>query len=236
MTEWPAEHISASETELVFGASALRWTDGRLEVTVDERSAPWGGRMRGRITVHPETVFDAPVQLDAEGRHFWYPLAPTARLEVDLEAPRARFSASGYHDANAGTEGLEAGFQRWSWARLQHPQGTAIVYDAIRDDGSGHCHAGLYGYDGSISELDLAPPTELPNTGWGVSRWLRAPCGFSAQIARTWENTPFYARSLLRVQDDASGRFGVHETVDLQRFPKRWVQTLLPFRIRRGRR
>jgi carotenoid 1,2-hydratase len=51
---------------------------------------------------------------------------------------------------------------------------------------------------------------------------------------RVVEDTPFYARSMA-MGADASTPELVHESLSLDRFSTRWVQTLLPFRMRRER-
>jgi len=52
----------------------------------------------------------------------------------------------------------------------------------------------------------------------------QAPCNI-----QTLEDTPFYTRS--RIETDTS--LFMHESLDLQRFCKPWVQRLLPFRMPR---
>jgi carotenoid 1,2-hydratase len=54
------------------------------------------------------------------------------------------------------------------------------------------------------------------------------------RIAQTLEDTPFYARSVLR--SGSSGAVSepiMHESLDLDRFKKAWVRALLPFRMPR---
>jgi carotenoid 1,2-hydratase len=51
------------------------------------------------------------------------------------------------------------------------------------------------------------------------------------KVEQTLEDTPFYARSVLR-SGAASGPV-MHESLDLDRFKKAWVRTLLPFRMPR---
>ena len=51
-------------------------------------------------------------------------------------------------------------------------------------------------------------------------------------MLRSFEDTPFYSRSLLGGMGMAPA---IHESVDLDRFASRWVQALLPFKMpRRG--
>jgi len=74
---------------------------------------------------------------------------------------------------------------------------------------------------------------ELPGTLWRVGRSVRTPAGGSARLRDTFEDTPFYNRSLLELDLGDQRVAAVHETVDLERFQRAWVQGLLPFRIRR---
>jgi carotenoid 1,2-hydratase len=54
-----------------------------------------------------------------------------------------------------------------------------------------------------------------------------------AEVTRTLEDTPFYARSLVRKRLLGSNALAVHESLDLDRFRQPWVQCLLPFRMPR---
>jgi carotenoid 1,2-hydratase len=57
----------------------------------------------------------------------------------------------------------------------------------------------------------------------------------AAGLAQTLEDTPFYARSLVRAKLAGQPAFGVHETLSAERFATPWVQAMLPFRMpRRG--
>jgi carotenoid 1,2-hydratase len=51
------------------------------------------------------------------------------------------------------------------------------------------------------------------------------------EVEQTLEDTPFYARSVLR-SSAASGAI-MHESLDLDRFKSAWVRALLPFRMPR---
>jgi carotenoid 1,2-hydratase len=61
-----------------------------------------------------------------------------------------------------------------------------------------------------------------------VDRPARSYQGFT--VGKTLEDTPFYTRSHLL---DASGNSVMHESLDLGRFSSKWVQRLLPFRMRK---
>jgi carotenoid 1,2-hydratase len=53
-------------------------------------------------------------------------------------------------------------------------------------------------------------------------------------LSRSLEDTPFYARTLSTARVGGQRVHLVHETVDLQRFERPWVQFLIPFRMRRA--
>jgi carotenoid 1,2-hydratase len=66
-----------------------------------------------------------------------------------------------------------------------------------------------------------------------VARQARADD--TPQVARTLEDTPFYARSLLRLSLAGQRSDAIHETLDVDRLRMPAVQCLLPFRMpRRG--
>jgi carotenoid 1,2-hydratase len=137
--------------------------------------------------------------------------------------PRAVVVGGG---VGAGDEPLEAGFRRWSWWRVEEPGGALRVgYHAeLRDGGSADASCRVR-RDGSREALPAATLAALGRKRWGVAR--RAEVG--VQIVETLEDTPFYARSVVRT----GAALGVHETVSLDRFRTWWVQRMIPYRMRR---
>jgi carotenoid 1,2-hydratase len=227
LTERDAGAVRRSPAELAIGQSALRWEGGDLRVTLDERSSPFGARVAGTLKLTPRPGFEASfVPLDVGGRHRWTPIAPAARVEVDLAAPRVSFRGHAYLDANWGDEALEAAFSRWSWWRVEDPGGgTRVGYRVEPRRGAPLDVSCRIDADGAHSVRPAGPQKALGRTWWGVLRGGEP----GMEIVRTLEDTPFYARSLVRV-----GRaIGVHETVSLDRFASPWVQRLIPYRMRR---
>jgi carotenoid 1,2-hydratase len=53
-------------------------------------------------------------------------------------------------------------------------------------------------------------------------------------VVRTLEDTPFYARTALQTSLGGQRMAAVHESLSLERFCSPMVQTMLPFRTRRG--
>lgn len=230
-TERPLDPATRGPADWTLGRSRIAWQDGVLLVQFDEPCTPFPGRLRGSLRLTPELLGPAPLSLDAAGRHRWWPVAPRAHAEVVLEQPALRFTGQGYHDANWGDEPLERAFRRWTWTRAWTEEGVRLSYDTVpvqgepvnrtlrfgepeRDEGEGELH-------------------ELPGTLWRVGRSVRTPAGGSARLRDTFEDTPFYNRSLLELDLGDQRVAAVHETVDLERFQRAWVQGLLPFRIRR---
>ena len=235
LTERSGRALQRSRSRLGIGPSSLCWDGSALTVQIEELTAPFPSRLRGTVRVHPAALPGRGFALDAAGRHVWTPISPCARVEVALERPALRWSGAAYFDANAGSEPLEAGFRSWDWSRAGLQRGgTAVLYDAVRRDGSTRLLALRFGPDGSVENFEAPPPVHLPTTGWRVARGTRADAGHGAAVVETLEDTPFYARSLLRTHLLGERTTAVHESLSLDRFRTRWVQALLPFRMPRA--
>ena len=236
MTERDRGAVSRTADRLVVGPSQARWQDGALVIDVNEVTVPWPTRLRGSIRVHPLARTDYRIALDARGRHHWQPIAPRARVEVDFAGPSLRWSGEGYLDSNTGSEPLEAGFTSWHWSRARQADGTTqVFYDVERRDGTSLALALAFDRQGFAHPCPAPDVTVLPPTRWRIARRMRGSPDAIARI-RTVEDTPFYARSMVMGSGPQSEQV-VHESLSLDRFAARWVQTLLPFRMwRRGTR
>lgn len=223
-------------SSLAIGPSSLSWDGDALTVQVDEVTAPVPSRLRGVVRLHPAALVDRTVALDADGRHLWAPLAPCARVEVALESPSLRWSGPGYFDTNAGEAPLEDAFERWNWSRADLGRGSVVLYDVARRDGGALSVALHVEPSGQVRDLDPPSPSRLPRTRWGVDRATRSDAGHPAQILRTLEDAPFYARSVLSSHLLGEKVTAMHESLDLDRFRAGWVQALLPFRMPRALR
>ena len=80
------------------------------------------------------------------------------------------------------------------------------------------------------AELPLAAP--LPNTAWQMERRTRADRGH-ASVIKTWEDSPFYARSTLGARIYGEQVVAVQESLNLKRFASPVVQFMLPYRMPR---
>jgi carotenoid 1,2-hydratase len=234
MTERDRHRVERTSERFNIGTSRLEWRDGSLHIEVDERTVPWPGRLRGTIRVHTAAQTGYSATLDAAGKHRWHPIAPLARVEIDFDSPALRWCGTGYLDGNDGDEPLERGFTSWHWSRTREPDGlTRVYYDAQRRDGSELELALEFDRKGGTSLCAAPPRVTLPPTLWRIERQIRGPADLVSRV-RTVEDTPFYARSMAMSADPTAPQL-VHESLSLDRFDSRWVQTLLPFRMRRER-
>jgi carotenoid 1,2-hydratase len=229
MTERGRGAVERSRERLAIGPSRLEWRAGALEFEIDEVAVPLPRRVRGRVRVVPNVTPDFVQPLDVGGEHLWSPIAPEARVEVAFEHPAVRWQGTGYLDANAGAAPLESTFRTWHWSRRHDGHGgTEVTYDVQRRDGSSLELALRIGADGTVTPGPCPAERRLPPTSWRIDRRVRLR-SHDEPVLLTLEDTPFYARSLLR----DGPRTVVHETLALDRFRSPWVQAMLPFRMPR---
>ena len=233
MTERGRTKLARDAATLAIGPSALVWDGTTLTITIDERSAPLPSRVRGTVRVRPDALTARAFALDASGQHRWRPIAACSTIEVDLQEPGVRWSGPAYFDFNAGEAPLETGFRYWDWSRARVPGGTAILYDVTRKSGETFSLAMHLDRTGTVTELPCPDAAILPKTRWRLPRTTRADPDHRPRVLRTFEDTPFYARSL--VASELGGRpvTAIHESLSLDRFRAPWVQAMLPFRMPR---
>lgn len=236
MTERGADAVSRAQDVLQIGPSAMRWEDGRCIVELREIAFPFIRPLRGRVTLEPKALNGADFALDELGCHRWWPIAPCARIRVEMDTPSLTWEGSGYLDSNRGSEPLEKGFQGWDWSRNERANGdTVVYYDLTRRDGSPYGISHEFCTDGSEHSIPAPPKARMPNILWQVPRVTRSDAGRGAKVIRTLEDTPFYSRSKVETVLEGQRTEGVHESLDLRRFDSAWVKLLLPFRMpRRG--
>ena len=235
MTERGAADLQRDATRLRIGPSGLAWRGGRLVIDLAERTAPWGTRVCGQLCVTPTRLGEHRFALDAGGRHHWSPIAPVARIDVQLDRPALHWQGAAYLDTNRGARPLEADFRRWDWSRAALPDGrAAALYDVERSDGSALSLALRFDAVGGVEPMPPPAPRALPRSGWRIERHTRCDAGGSeARVRRSLEDGPFYARALLETQWWGEPVLAVHESLSLQRFASPWVQAMLPFRMPR---
>ena len=234
-TERGRAAVSRTSDHLRIGPSALSWDGAALLIELDEVAAyAPHRRLRGSIRVHPAALTGHTVALDAAGRHRWSPLAPVSRVEVALSRPDVRWEGAGYLDSNDGDAALERDFASWHWSRAPTRDGAAILYDAVRRDGSAQGVAIAVDRAGAVRPIEPPPWSELRRSRWGVARRTRADAGRAAQVRATLLDSPFYARSVIASHLAGEPVTAMHESLSLDRFAAPWVQAMLPFRVPRA--
>jgi carotenoid 1,2-hydratase len=234
MTERHAASVHRDPRQFIVGPSRLRWDGARLVVEIDEVSVPVPRRVRGRVTVTPQSLCTFNARLDDEGRHRWGPIAPCSRVSVELDQPALRFQGHAYLDSNEGDEPIDGPFIEWDWSRATMADGsTAVIYDVRQKTGADRVIAERFHPDGRVEPFEPPPRAVVPRTAWRIARTMRTEPPVPVRETRRLEDTPFYARSMLE-----SGLLGetvtsVHETLNIPRLVSLPVQLMLPFRMPR---
>jgi carotenoid 1,2-hydratase len=235
-TEAPASAGSLAPDTLSVAGNTWHQTPDGIVLQICDRSVPWGRPVVGRIVLRGLHVFAQSARpLGMGGKHGWWPRMPVARIEVDMAAPALRWQGHAYHDLNWGDEPLADGFAHWWWMRVTRGGVTDIVYAATaRTQQHGVPLSEIQlslrlAADGTVAERPLPALSPLSPSAWGLggdAAWL-------GPKVRLLEDTPFYRRCTWQVPQQAGGGVALHETLDLTRWRRGWVQRLLPFRLRR---
>lgn len=233
MTERGAPALSRDAASLAVGPSALRWDQDRLVIRIDEIAVPLPLKLRGEVRLTPHILPDFTLNLDGAGRHHWRPIAPSATVEVAMEQPGLSWRGTGYFDSNWGDEPLENGFVSWDWSRAHGGDTTAILYHGDKRNGGSFGFAIASDATGQFSHIEVPGRVALPATLWRVKRATRADRSADARLLRTYEDTPFYARSLVETRLLGRPMIAMHESLSLDRFANPLVQMMLPFRMPR---
>jgi carotenoid 1,2-hydratase len=232
MTDRRRGALARAPDHLAIGPSDMEWDADGLTIRVDEVTAPIPRRLRGTIRLRPEALSHRAFPLDGAGRHVWQPIAARARAEVALASPDSRWGGTAYFDCNAGTVPLEEDFAFWDWCRAPTAAATAVLYNAIRRDGSAHSLALSVARDGTVADMPPPPPALLPRGFWGVPRPTRSDDG-QARLLRTLVDAPFYTRSEIGLRVLGQDTTAVHESLSLDRFRLLPVQAMLPLKVAR---
>jgi carotenoid 1,2-hydratase len=219
--------------ELELGPSRWRWEQGALVVRFDERSPLLGWRLRGKVRLEPSCAGPPAVALDDAGLHRWRPIAPRARIEVELEEPRLRLRGRAYHDMNTGEAPLDEGFRSWQWFHASLQRATLVGYDVTQLDGSMRERGWRFTEEGEIVPAQAGSPRRFGLTRWCIPRSVRLLPGDRLWRWRTLESSPFYARSLLRGELDGEPATVLLESLGLTRFRCAAVRALFYLRMRR---
>ena len=229
MTERGDKALRQSPSRLDIGPSALRSSESGLEIDIEERATPFGQRVAGRVSLSFERATDQCFELDGSGEHWWWPIAPIASIDVAMERPGLRWRGAAYVDSNYGSRPIETGFESWNWCRGHDAEGDCQIHYDAQLSGGGEKRLSLsVDRSGAMARTPSPDLQQLPRGPvWRVARPARLP--HQAGRVKTLEDTPFYTRSEIQV---AGGHF-MHESLDLRRFCRPWVQFLLPFRMPR---
>ncbi len=231
-TERGRNALQRSADTLVIGPSQMRWDGNQLTIDLDELNWPRMNRIRGRLRLTPTALTSRSVLLDTASWHRWWPVAPHARIEVDIHSPgRARWKGDAYLDHNAGHAPLENSFSSWTWSRARLKHKTAIFYDLKRRDQEDLSVALVAGNDGSLTEMrPQLPAVSLPRTRWRLKRSTRADEKAGARVIRSIEDGPFYARSLLETRIDGQTSLAMQESLSLDRLKYPWIRYMVLYR------
>lgn len=237
MTERGLPSLSRSAREFQVGPSRLTWNGTWFELTFDEVECPWPRRLRGAVRIHPSAFTRFETRLDEQGLHRWGPIAPCARVELQLADGSLRWQGPGYFDSNAGDEPIHRPFRLWDWSRAVLKDGrTAVIYDVQPRQGPDRVIAQLFHPDGRHEPLEPPPRQALRRTAWGLSRSTRSEAAVQpARVLETLEDTPFYVRDVLSSRLLGQEVVSVHETLHTDRLVSWPVRGMLPFRMPRRR-
>lgn len=234
LTERGQTALKRTTQQLSIGPSSVRWDGRDLIVEIDEITVPIPSRIRGAVRLTPAAIVRETFTLAERGNHRWRPIAPVARVTVEMESPELSWTGPGYLDWNAGDEPVEDAFSGWHWSRAAGAAGATVFYDGERRREGAFSLALEIASDGSTRRIQPPPICPLPTTPiWRIARKTRSDPNNPATIQRTCEDTPFYARSVIDLSVAGRRMHAMHESLDLDRFKSRWVQTLLPFRMPR---
>lgn len=235
MTDRGSSALRQTRTHLTIGPSDLRWENGALLITINERATPHGTKIAGTVCIDPQAITDQELPLAPDGSHVWRPFAPTSRISVDLYHKGWAWQGHGYFDANFGTRALEQDFNYWTWARLPIDGGTACFYDLERRDGS-TAEAGCFvAPDGGVEMIALPDLQKMRRSLWGLRRVARCDAGHHPRQDRHMLDAPFYCRSGLETTINGQRVSGVHEALNLRVFDSWWLRPMLAVRVPRRR-
>ncbi|MBX2881704.1 MAG: carotenoid 1,2-hydratase [Granulosicoccus sp.] len=201
MTERDERSVKTHVSSMKVGNSRISVTDKCMQININERAVPLPWKVKGQVRI-PLLAHDLPAQpLDLpnkeNARHFWQPIAPHTRINVEMESPALQWQGNAYVDSNHGDIPLESSFKSWTWSRSHEANGdTSIHYKVLTRDGQTSCQNRKYTSDGQIIELDNSSETVLsPTRYFRIKRTANIEQNHRIEALQTLEDAPFYARS-----------------------------------------
>ncbi len=232
MTERGRRHSSRDASRFVIGPSELSWNGSSLNIRVKEVGSPIPHKIVGNIRIEPLHLFNFSTPIDPQHKHRWGPLAPAARIEVNLEEPAQQWKGTAYLDSNEGDEPIENAFQDWDWSRsLMRNGSTAVLYDMRYKNQERAMLALLFDSQGNVEHFEAPARQVLPLTGWRVSRGIRSST--PVEISEQLEDTPFYQRAILKSELLGETVSSFHESLSIPRLVSPLVRAMLPWRMPR---
>ena len=235
MTERGARHLHRDSSNFSLGPSQLQWDQDHLRIDIHECCAPFPRKIRGSVRIFPKALSTFVTPLDDAGKHFWGPIAPCARIEVQLNEPELSWKGESYLDSNEGEEPVTHAFKTWDWSRARlKDDSVSVLYDVRQKNTSERIIAQRFFRDGSNAAFE--PPKtrqRLQRSLWRVNRSIRSEGSKTSQITETLEDGPFYVRSLVRSNICGEDVLAVHETLEAQRLKSLAVRLMLPWRMPR---
>ena len=231
MTERGRRSQRRSADTFALGRSRLDWDGAGLDIQIDETCAPWPRRLRGQVRLACEGLNARTFELERHGGHLWRPIAPLARVSVELDEPALSWRGAGYFDTNRGEEPLENAFRSWMWSRGRLNRGARVFYEADRRREPPLALSLDFAAKGGVREVEAPARVDLPRTAWRLARATRSDG--PAQVLGALEDAPFYARARISHRLEGEDAVSMHETLDLDRFASPVVKAMLPFRMPR---
>jgi carotenoid 1,2-hydratase len=226
--------MARNEEYFQVGPSNLRWHADHLEISIKERCVPLGQKISGSIRVYPEQLFHFVSPLDHQSRHHWGPIAPSARVDVTLDAPAIQWRGHAYLDSNEGTEPVIHAFKEWDWSRANMANGSvSVLYDIREKMGRENLLALQFHRDGSVTHFNAPPRHALPKAFWRVGRSIRSDQHSPPTVVQTLEDTPFYIRSVIASSIEGERVVSMHETLNIPRLDSISTRLMLPFKMPR---
>ena len=234
MTERPEKRVTRSASEFKLADSHIRLDQNELVFDISEYGAPLPLPIRGQVRVKLPYQNQKTFPLDAKGEHIWRPICAHAEVKVVCTAPQLNWSGEGYLDMNIGQTPIADAFEFWDWARTPlHNHDRLIRYVTDPVSSARRDLAIQIGSSGEIEPVASQPDCSVASTPiWQIKRRAGRVNGQAPKVLRTFEDTPFYSRSLLSYPDGVAGPT-VHETLSGRRLRKNMVKALLPFRMPR---